>query len=214
MVPAVAQRHVDDRLLDHRRRERAQGPRARGRPHAASIDAPVSGGTGGAKAATLTFMCRRRGRGVRRGEADPRGDGQEDRALRRRGCGAGGENLQQHDPRHFDDRRQRGVCARRKARPVASGVVRRRIDFIGAMLVADDLLPGAGAGAGVARQQRLQAGLRRSVDAEGSALSQEARRPRARRRRSASMREEIYAGVRRGRAWRRRFFRDHQPSAR
>ena len=37
----------------------------------------------------------------------------------------------------------------------------------GPMLVADHLLPGAGAGADLARQQRLQAGLRGGADAEG-----------------------------------------------
>ncbi len=39
----------------------------------------------------------------------------------------------------------------------------------GQMLVADHLLPGARPGAGLARQQRLQARLRGGADAEGSA---------------------------------------------
>jgi 3-hydroxyisobutyrate dehydrogenase len=66
---------------------------------AASIDAPVSGGTGGARAAS-----------------------------------------------------ERGFCARRKARPLASGAVRRRLDLIRTMLVTDVVLPGAGPGADLARQ--------------------------------------------------------------
>src|SRR6266478_4592978 len=97
----------------------------------ASVDAPVSGGTGGAK------------------------DGQEDRALRRRRRGAGRENLQQHDFGNFHDRGQRSLCARRKTRPVASGFVRCGLDLVGSMLVADVLLPGAGTGADLAREQRL-----------------------------------------------------------
>ncbi len=48
-----------------------------------SLDAPVSGGTGGATAGTLTFMAKRLGRGLRQGKTDPRGDGKEDRPLRR-----------------------------------------------------------------------------------------------------------------------------------
>ena len=59
---------------------------------------------------------RRRGQGVRGGKARAGKDGQEDRALRRRRRGAGGENLQQHDPGGFHDRGQRGLCARRKTR--------------------------------------------------------------------------------------------------
>lgn len=39
-----------------------------------------------------------------------------------------------------------------EARPVASGAVRRRLDLVGPMLVADHLLPGARAGADLARQ--------------------------------------------------------------
>jgi 3-hydroxyisobutyrate dehydrogenase len=52
-----AARHAVHRLLDHRCGERAQSARARGRRYGiATLDAPVSGGVGGAKAATLTFM--------------------------------------------------------------------------------------------------------------------------------------------------------------
>ena len=50
-------RHAADRFLDHRRRDRA---RCRGRRREAKglsmLDAPVSGGVGGAQAGTLTFM--------------------------------------------------------------------------------------------------------------------------------------------------------------
>ena len=49
----------------------------------ASVDAPVSGGTGGAKGATLTFMCGGEDKAFG-GEAGAGEHGQEDRALRRR----------------------------------------------------------------------------------------------------------------------------------
>ena len=68
------------------------------------VDAPVSGGIGGAKAATLT-LWRRRGEGIRCGQAGAGGDGQENRALRRGRGRAGGQNLQQHDSGHFHGRR-------------------------------------------------------------------------------------------------------------
>ena len=61
----------------------------------------------------------------------------------------------------------RSLRARRKARPVAPGAVRRRLDLVGPMLVADHLLPGAGSGAELASQPRLQAGFCGSADAEG-----------------------------------------------
>ena len=67
----------------------------------ASVDAPVSGGTGGAKGATLTFMCGGDGKGICGGQAGAGKHGQEDRALRRRRRGPGGQDLQQHDPRPF-----------------------------------------------------------------------------------------------------------------
>ena len=85
-----------------------------------TLDAPVSGGVGGATGGTLTFMCGG-ARRLSRGQADPRGDGQAHRPLRRRGRRAGGENLQQHDPRRDHDRHLRGLRARRKARPLGPG---------------------------------------------------------------------------------------------
>ena len=118
-----------------------------------SIDAPVSGGTGGAKGATLTFMCGGEDFAFRRREACSREHGQEGRALRRGRCGTSRQDLQQHDPRYFDDRRVGSFCARRKAGLVASGAVRCGIDIVGSVLVADDLLPGAGSGSGFACQQ-------------------------------------------------------------
>jgi 3-hydroxyisobutyrate dehydrogenase len=51
------QGRADHRLLDHRRRKRPQAHALAAKHGVLSVDAPVSGGTGGAKGATLTFMC-------------------------------------------------------------------------------------------------------------------------------------------------------------
>ena len=114
----------------------------------ATLDAPVSGGVGGAKAATLTFMVGGSTHAFDARQAGARAHGQAHRALRRGRQRPGGENLQQHDSRRLDDRGQRGFCARRKTGPVAPGDVRRRLRLVGPMLVADQLLPGARTGAG------------------------------------------------------------------
>ena len=87
-----------------------------GKASVLSVDAPVSGGTGGAKGATLTFMAGGDAKAFASGKADSGSYGQEDRSLRRWRRGAGCEDLQQHDPRHFDDRGRRGFCAGRKTR--------------------------------------------------------------------------------------------------
>jgi 3-hydroxyisobutyrate dehydrogenase len=114
-----------------------------------SVDAPVSGGTGGAKGATLTFMAG--GDAKAFASAKPVLEAMGKKIVH---CGdAGGQDLQQHDPRHFDDRRQRSLRARRETRPVASGAVRCGLDLVGPVLVADHLLPGAGTGADIAGQQ-------------------------------------------------------------
>ena len=118
----------------------------------ASVDAPVSGGTGGAKGATLTFMCG--GEDKAFGAAKPVLENMGKKIVHCGGAGAGqaakicnnmilGISM---------IARRRGLCACRKTRPVAPGAVRRRLDLIGAMLVADDLLPGAGSGSDLARQ--------------------------------------------------------------
>ena len=57
----------------------------------ASVDAPVSGGTGGAKGATLTFMCGGDDEAFAAAKPVLENDGQEDRALRRRRRGPGGQ---------------------------------------------------------------------------------------------------------------------------
>ena len=161
----------------------APGARTRPAPRRACRRStrPVSGGVGGATAGTLTFMCGGSPEAFARGEADPRGDGQAHRPLRRRGSRAGGQDLQQHDPRRDDDRDLRGLRARRKARPrSAQALFDVASTSSGQWWSLTSYCPVPGPGSGVARQSRLQARLRREPHAQGSASS-----PRRRRRASA-----------------------------
>ncbi len=93
------------------------------------VDAPVSGGTGGAEAATLTFMV-----------------GGSARAF---------------------ERAQPLLAQMGKTIVHAGGPGNGQFEIVGPVLVDDDLLPGAGTGADVSGQPRLQAGLHRRHDAEG-----------------------------------------------
>ena len=121
----------------------------------ATLDAPVSGGVGGAKAATLTFMVggsdhafargkpvleRMGKRIVHCGEA---GNGQVAKICNNLILGASMIAVSE------------GLRARRKAWAVAPGAVRRCFGLVGTVLVADQLLSGAGAGAGESGKQRL-----------------------------------------------------------
>ena len=112
---------------------------------------------------------RRRGGRGRAGAADPRAarhDHRAHRAVRQR---PGGQDLQQHDARHLDDRRRRGVHHGRAPGPERRGPVRGRQPLLGAVLGADQLLPGAGAGADLAGQPRLSGRVHRGDDGQGPA---------------------------------------------
>ena len=209
VLPSMAKGSADHRLLDHRRRKRGAGPCAGGETwHRLGRCAGVRRHRR-RQGRDADLHGRRRGQGVRRSQAGAGKDGQEDRALRRRRRRAGGQDLQQHDPRHFHDRGQRSLCARRKARAVASGAVRRRLDLVGTMLVADLLLSGAGAGADLAGEQRIQAGLCLGPDGEGPHAGAGCGQgggccDAARQARAGNLQ-----GVRRRRKWRGRFLRDY-----
>ena len=87
-------------------------------------------------------------------------------------CGAGrrrpgGEDLQQHDARHLDDRRLRGLRAGRQARPRPARALRRGLHLLRRLLVGDELLPGARRRPDLAGRPRLRPGLRRRADAQG-----------------------------------------------
>ena len=114
----------------------------------ATLDAPVSGGVGGAKAATLTFMVGGSTHAFERGKpvlehmgkrivhCGEAGNGQVAKICNNMILGASMIAV------------ERGLRARRKTRPVAPGDVRRGLGLVRPMLVADQLLPGARAGAG------------------------------------------------------------------
>ena len=175
-----------------------------------SVDAPVSGGTGGAKGATLTFM----------GGGEDKAFAAAKPVLENMGkkivhCGdAGAGQAAKICNNMILGISMIGVgeafALGGEARPVASGAVRRRLDLLGPVLVADVLLPGAGPGADLAGQQRLQAGLRLGADGEG---------PRRWRRTPPTPpgaatplgkhAQETLQGVRRRRPWRGGFFRDY-----
>ena len=120
-----------------------------------SLDAPVSGGVGGATAATLTFMCGGSPEAFARAKPILENMGKRIVHCGGAGRGAGGQDLQQHDPRRDHDRDLRGLCPCREARPQGRGSVRCRLDRLGPVVVAHQLLPGSGAGSGFPGQSRL-----------------------------------------------------------
>ena len=96
-----------------------------------ALDAPVSGGIGGAEAGTLTFMVG--GSDDAFADAKPLFEimGQKAVPLRPLRQRPGGQDLQQHDPGRHDDRHLRGFCACRQAWPRPAGDVRRGLDLVG-----------------------------------------------------------------------------------
>ena len=126
------------------------------------LDAPVSGGVGGAEAGTLTFMCGGSDKAFARAKPILEKMGKQIVLAGGAGAGQARENLQQHDARDLHDRHLRSVCAGRKARPRSAEAVRHRVDIIGPVLVADDLLSRSGTGADIARRTAItRAALRR-----------------------------------------------------
>ena len=119
------------------------------------LDAPVSGGVGGATAATLTFMVGGSAQAFTRAQTILEKMGKTIVHAGGAGKRAGGKDLQQHDPRRVDDRGVGGIRARREARPRSSKAVRHFVEVVGPVLVADKLLSGAGTGADVSCQSRL-----------------------------------------------------------
>ncbi len=175
----------------------------------ASVDAPVSGGTGGAKGATLTFMCG--GEDKAFAAAKPVLEKMGKKIVHCGGAGAG-------QAAKICNNMILGIsmiavseafALAEKLGLVASGAVRRRLDLVGAMLVADILLPGAGPGADLARQQRLQARLCLGADGEGPDAGAGCGQGRRRGDAARQARAGNLQGVRRRRQWRGRFLRHH-----
>ena len=175
-----------------------------------SVDAPVSGGTGGAKGATLTFMCG--GEESAFAAAKPVLEKMGKKIVHCGGAGAG-------QAAKICNNMILGIsmiavseafALGREARPLASGAVRCRLDLVGPVLVADDLLPGAGPGADLAGQQRLQAGLCLGADGEGSDAGAGRREGRGRRNAARPACAGDLPGLRQGGSGRGGFFRNYQ----
>ncbi len=119
------------------------------------LDAPVSGGVGGATAGNAHVHGRRQRAGIRARPIDPRENGQDNRARGRCRQRAGRQDLQQYDPWHIDDCCFGSLRPGREAWPRSPEVVRHFFEVVGAMLVFDNLLSRTGTGSNVARQPRL-----------------------------------------------------------
>ena len=129
------------------------------------VDAPVSGGVAGAEAGTLTFMVGGSDRAFERAKPILEAMGKTIVHAGGPGSRAGGQDLQQHDSRRVDDRGLGSVRARREARHRSAKTVRHCIEGVGPVLGDDDVLPGAGPGADLARQPRLSGRLHGGDDA-------------------------------------------------
>ena len=133
------------------------------------LDAPVSGGVAGAENAALTFMVGGSEAGFGRAQPILQTDGQGGDPYRPLGQWPGGQDLQQHAARDLDDRRRRGVRAGRAARAQRRQAVRGQPPVVRPVLVAHQLLPGAGARAQLPGEPGLSGGLHRGDDGQGSA---------------------------------------------
>ena len=133
----------------------------------ATLDAPVSGGVAGAAAGTLTFMVGGASEAFERAGPAVRRDGREGRALRRSRQRPGGQAVQQHDARHPDGGRGRGLRAGRAARARRAIAVRGLEPGVRPVLGAHQLLPGARARRERPVERRLPPGLRHRADGQG-----------------------------------------------
>ena len=160
-----------------------------------SVDAPVSGGTGGAKGATLTFMCG--GEDKAFAAAKPVLENMGKKLVHCGGAGAG---------------QAAKICNNMILGISMIGVGQAFAlaeKLLGAMLGADVLLPGAGPGAGLAGEQRLQARICLGADGEGPHLGAGRGQCRGCRDAAGQARAGDLQGLRRRRPWRGGFFRDY-----
>ena len=119
------------------------------------LDAPVSGGVGGAEAATLTFMCGGSDKAFAR--ARPVLEKMGKRIVLAGGAGAG--QAAKICNNMLLAISMIGTCEAfvlgGEARARSAEAFRHHVHIVGPMLVADDLLPRSGTGADVALQSRL-----------------------------------------------------------
>ena len=179
-----------------------------------TLDAPVSGGVGGASAGTLTFMAGGADEAFAR--AKPLLEAMGKRIVHCGGPGAG--QAAKICNNMILGATMIATCEAfvlaEKLGLSAAGAFRRRLDFVGPVLVADLLLPGPRARSRFARQSWLQARLRGGADAQGPAPRAGGGRRRGRGdaagRRGRSALPAVCGGGPRG----RRLFGDHQVPAR
>ena len=98
---------------------------------------------------------------------------------------AGGQDLQQHDPRHLDDRRQRRLHAGQAAGPRRAEAVRRRVDGVGRCWSVNNYLPVPGPVPASPANRDYQAGFTAAMMLKDLLLAQQAAQPRAPARRWA-----------------------------
>ena len=120
-----------------------------------SVDAPVSGGVGGATAGTLTFMMGAEDAAAKAAQPILAAMGKKIVHCGGAGAGQAAKICNNMILGISMIAVSRSLRARRKARPVASGSVRCRLDLVGPMLVADLLLSGSRPGSRQPRQQCL-----------------------------------------------------------
>ena len=98
------------------------------------IDAPVSGGTVGGRGGQSHLHVRWQCRGLRQGPAIVGRHGPQHRPRRWPRHGSGGEDLQQHDGGHSNDRGLRGTGSGRTARARSEGPPWHHLHFVGLVM--------------------------------------------------------------------------------
>ena len=119
------------------------------------LDAPVSGGVTGAAAATLTFMVGGSAQAFARAESILQKMGKTIVHAGGAGNGQAAKICNNMILGIVDDRGVGSLRAGRTAWPRSSEAVRHFLEVVGPVLGDDQLLPGAGSGADIARQPRL-----------------------------------------------------------
>ena len=161
-------RHAADRLLDHRSAHRARSGDGRARRKSCPmVDAPVSGGVGGAEAGTLTFMVGGEAKDFEARQADPASMGKN--IVH---CGGAGNGQVAKICNNMMLAIEmiatvRGHDARREARHGPEGLRRHRQHLQRSLLELGHLQPLPRRAGERARLARLHGRLRRRPDAEG-----------------------------------------------
>src|SRR2546426_4853626 len=111
-----------------------------------SVDAPVSGGTGGAKGATLTFMCGGEDKAFAAAKPVLENMGKKLVHCGGAGAGEGGQNLKKNIPRDFNNGVGEGLLPSGKVWPLHQGAFSRAPPPPGESSAPDYLFPVSGPG--------------------------------------------------------------------